>query len=435
LPPKFHGNGIILSGETGTKPKSDILGLYYPFWWGIASGGKKRGHPKNTAIIDLNAATGRVYVEETGEEVFGSAGHALQLKLDTPGTDRLKVILVEQEAECFSRLKNVIHERWSKFPTDEAQGPVDKNLTQVYLVNQGLDETLNIIEIIDNHSRLGLAIFLFDPLRSIAWDTVQRVASRRIPTFYKIGTEFIIFLFTSDFFLGRDEFVPLPNTDDPDKWSSAEIDSVNKTDSIFPNEAWRHQLLTNKPVKEREDSLVKLYKLALHGWFRYVLALPFRPKKEQIYHLFFCSNYEAGIRATRSFYTKRAMNPSLTLSNAEAYRKFQQEHPETAKGLALPSKPLEFKILWKVIKEHEEGYCDVYCQDLIKEDQSFERRRKALDWLQEKGYLDRVHYDDVWGKHPPTYMLNWGLVERKLGVSAPSPLTPLAPASEQRKLA
>jgi len=435
LPPKFHGNAIILSGETGTKPKSDILGLYYPFWWGIASGGKNQGHPKNTAIIDLNAATGRVYVEETGEEIPGSAGHALQLKLDTPGTDRLKIILVEENLECFSRLKNVIRDHWPDFRINESEGPIEKNLTQVYLVNRGLDETLNIIETIDRSYKLGLTIFLFDPLRSIAWDTVQEVALRRIPSFYKIGTEFIIFLFTSDFFLGRDEFVSLPNNNDSNKWSPAELDSVNKTDSIFPNRAWRHELLTSNPVPQRENRLVNLYKLALHSWFRYVLPLPFRPKKEQIYHLFFCSNYETGIRATRSFYTKKTLNPRPTLSNAEAYEKFQLQHPETARALAPPSKPLEFRILWKVIKEHEEGYCDVLCQDLMKEDQSFGRRRNALDWLQEKGYLEPVHYDNVWGKHPPRYLLNWRLVEQKLGVSAPPPLTPLPPTSEQRKLA
>jgi len=165
-----------------------------------------------------------------------------------------------------------------------------------------------------------------------------------------------------------------------------------------------------------------------------VLPLPFRPKKDQIYHLFFCSNFETGIRATRSFYAKKAMNPGLTLSNADAYKEFQLHHPETAKGLVPPSKPLEFKILWKVIKEHEEGYCDVYCQDLMREDQSFERRRNALGWLHDKGYLNRVHYNDVWGKHPPTYLLDWQLAEQRLGVSAPFPLTPLSPSSEQKKL-
>jgi three-Cys-motif partner protein len=435
LPPQFHGNAIILSGETGTKPKSDILGRYYPFWWGIASGGKTQGHPKNTAIIDLNAATGRVYVEESGEEIPGSAGHALQLKLNTSGTDRLKIVLVEENPECFSRLKNVIQEYWPKLRLDESEGPIDKNLTQIYLVNRGLDETLNMIETIDNRYKLGLSIFLFDPLRSVAWDTVQKVASRRIPTFYKIGTEFIIFLFTSDFFLGRDEFVPLPLNENSHKWSSAESDSVSRTDTIFPHKSWRHVLLTNKPVKEKEDRLVSLYKLALHSWFRYVLPLPFRPKKDQIYHLFFCSNYETGIRATRSFYAKRAMNPRLTLDNSEAYKRFQQEHPEKTRGFVPPSKPLEFRILWKVIKEHEEGYCDVLCQDLIKEDQSFGRRRKALEFLQEAGYLEPVYYDNVWGNHPPRYMLNWSLVGQKLGVSAPLPLTPLPPVSEQRKLA
>lgn len=45
-PLEFVEDAICLSGLTGTKLKSDVIGQYYPFWWGITS-------------------TGEVYIEDT----------------------------------------------------------------------------------------------------------------------------------------------------------------------------------------------------------------------------------------------------------------------------------------------------------------------------------------------------------------------------------
>jgi hypothetical protein len=85
---------------------------YYNFWWGITSGGPYPGYPHNTAIVELNAATGEVYIEDTGETVLVSSGHAMNLKVTNhPNTQNLKVILIEEDTNCYSHLKNVIKRR------------------------------------------------------------------------------------------------------------------------------------------------------------------------------------------------------------------------------------------------------------------------------------------------------------------------------------
>lgn len=83
--------------------KCDVIGIYYPFWWKITSGGKSGEYQKTTSIIELNAASGEVYIKDTHETVLGSAGHALNLKInhlndDEIRTDNLKVILVEEDS-------------------------------------------------------------------------------------------------------------------------------------------------------------------------------------------------------------------------------------------------------------------------------------------------------------------------------------------------
>ncbi len=427
LPLRFLGDAICLSGGTGTGLKSELLGKYYPFWWGIASGGKS--HNLNTAIIDLDAATGEVCIEDTGQTVLGSAGHALSLKLDNSGTENLRIILVEKDAECYSHLKGVLGRRWPQLPLAEVEGPVEKNATSVHIINDSLDVAINVVEKIDATARLGRTIFLFDPLLSVPWESIQKVARKRITSFYKIGTEFIIFLFTSDFFIGRDEFVPLPVTVDETKWNSLERASVSEADALFSGVWWRPFVLNALSIEEREARLVRLYRRRLHSWFRYVLPLPFAPKANQTYHLFFCSNFETGIRVTRSFFSELTRNPKYSPNNAASYERFRREHPNKASGFTGRAKPLEFRILWKTVKEHEEGFCDVMCQDLMVEERSPARRRAALEWLENEGYLRRQRFEDEWDSHPPTYMLRWELVKRRLGIEAPPPLSPLLPST------
>lgn len=98
---EFKDNAIVLSGLTGTKIKSDILGNYYRLWWNITSGGSNVGHHQQTAIVEMNAATGEVFIKDTNQKMLGSSGHALKLKGDNPNSSKLNVILVEQNNECF----------------------------------------------------------------------------------------------------------------------------------------------------------------------------------------------------------------------------------------------------------------------------------------------------------------------------------------------
>jgi len=91
---EFVRDAICLSGLSGTKLKCDVLGEYYNFWWGITSGGEREGYRYNTAIVELNAATGEIYIKDTQETVLGSSGHALELKVKkSPRTDNLTKVL------------------------------------------------------------------------------------------------------------------------------------------------------------------------------------------------------------------------------------------------------------------------------------------------------------------------------------------------------
>src|SRR4030067_3134550 len=92
MPLDFVGDAICLSGSTGSKRKCEIIGEYYPFWWRIASGGQGRNYRNPTAIVELNAATGEVYIDDEKKTVLGSAGHALELKVHITHTENLKVL-------------------------------------------------------------------------------------------------------------------------------------------------------------------------------------------------------------------------------------------------------------------------------------------------------------------------------------------------------
>jgi three-Cys-motif partner protein len=188
---EFFGDAISLSGLAGTKLKCDIFGAYYPFWWGITSGGKKADYRFSTAIVELHAGTGEVYIKDINKVVLGSAGHALDLKVrQAPLSENLKILLVEENRECCAHLKNVIRRRWPEIPVERIEGPWAGNISKsVYLLNRQLDDAIPIVKGIR-----GNAIYFFDPLRGVEWTTIEKVANSRIRTFYQTGTEFIIFL-------------------------------------------------------------------------------------------------------------------------------------------------------------------------------------------------------------------------------------------------
>src|SRR4030042_2714040 len=172
MPLEFVNDAICLSGLTGSKLKCDVIGEYYPFWWGITSGGPKANYKFPTAIVELDAATGEVYIQQTKETILGSAGHALNLKCTNPNTRNLKVILVEKNMDCYLHLKNVIRRRWSKINIQTSEGPFRSNLNNVYLINQPLETALSDLAKLE----LGNAIFFFDPLRRVEYTTLDKVA-------------------------------------------------------------------------------------------------------------------------------------------------------------------------------------------------------------------------------------------------------------------
>ncbi|MFA5364733.1 MAG: three-Cys-motif partner protein TcmP [Candidatus Bathyarchaeia archaeon] len=425
---EFVGDAISLSGLTGTRLKCDVIGTYYPFWWRITSGGKWVNFRKPTSIVELNAATGEVYVKDTGETVLGSAGHALEIKVNHMGeqnidTSNLKVILVEDNQDCYFHLKRVINKRWKEIDIEESESSISENSSNVYLFNDTLDGALKKIVHID----LGNAIFYFDPLRSVRWKTVESVAKSRMLSPFQTGTEFIIFLFTSDWFLGRDGFSPLPNNLSENSWTSDEHNTVLEADSLFGGRKWRKSILNRKGVTTKEKMLLELYIRKLSKWFRYVLPMPFIPKKNQLFHLILCSNYETGVAITKGAYTSKTLNQPYTPDNKVAYNKFIMLHPETKKNLKGNRRPLKWKLLWKVIKQHEGNTCDSYCKDFQEEEPDTAKIQSVLEWLKSQGYLLPLNIESAWDLPIYRYKLNWKIIEQNLGINPPSELEPLSP--------
>ncbi len=286
-----------------------------------------------------------------------------------------------------------------------------------------LNDALEKIEEIEP----GNSLFFFDPLRSVKYTTINEVASKRIQSFYQTGTEFFIFLYTSDWFLGRDEFVPLPSTPDESSWSEDEKRTVLDADSLFGAKKWRRLVLNNKPIEDREKTLIELYKYALHKWFRYVLPLPFNPKKDQIFHLILCSNYEAGVKATKDFYCKITGNPKYSPNNKKAYERFKSLHSEALRWLNAKKRPLQWRALWKIITQHEDGICDCMCSDFKEIARRIRDRQQILYWLEHEGYIIPFRIKNAWKSSIGQYKLNWKIVKKNLGIDPPSSLKPPSP--------
>ena len=423
IPLEIVGDAICLSGLTGTKLKCNVIRDYYSFWWRITSGGPNRYYGFNTAIVEMNAATGEVFIEDTAETVLGSSGHAMELKISRyPDTHNLKIILIEEDQTCYDHLKNVISRRWPSVSITDAEGPPNTNTSNVFLIKKTLVNALTTINIIPN---LGNALYFFDPLRSVSFFMIEQVAGSRIRSFLRTGTEFFVFVFTSDWFLGRKDFVALPKTLDESRWSTSEKETVMQADDFFGNDEWRTNLLNNSSVEEREQKLIRLYQQRLQKWFRYVLPLPFRPKENQIFHIMLCSNYETGVRATRDFYCSETGNPKYSPDNDAALEKFKGLHPELFAGVQGRERPLQWKMLWKIIRDHEDGVCDALCKDFSDMERATWRIQDSLDWLEKARYIQRFVTENAWTFASYTrYKLNWTVIAEKLQINPPAPLVP-----------
>lgn len=413
----FHENAIMLSGATGSKLKSKILGIYYNTWWKITSGGSKSTIYPNS-IVEMNAATGEIYIEDYQETILGSSGHALKIKGENSSASKLNVVLVEKDDECFKRLQKVIQTRWSDI--DYAFHPLDPERGRVYLFR----DPTQVLDLLDEYN-IGNTLFFFDPLLSTPWAKIEQVAKRRIKSYYQTGTEFLLFIFTSDWFNGRGDWHPLPKTDDEAIWNEGERLSVEEGDKLFGGSDWHERLLDSKSVSEKIDMMVELYKTKLHKWFRFVLPLPFIPKTNQLYHIFICSNYAVGTKINRTVYAKFMENEPYNPENKQAYNKFLDHHPE--KKMSGTRRSTEWKILWKVIREHEDGICDVECKTLTKIEQNPSYLDRALQWLESKKYIRQIEiFSNVWPNPPILYALNWDIVKQNLKIEPPEKLKPLS---------
>jgi len=412
---KFFEDAIELSGETGTKLKSEILGAYYPLWWYITSGGPNNLHNNPTAFIEMNAGSGENYITDTKTTILGSSGHAIEVKARSPSSP-LKIILVERDHDCYYHLKQVISKRWPNLQWTEDN---DED-SDIYLLNTNTDNAIRYIGRIE----LGRSLFFFDPLLYTPWHEIDKVARQRITKYYQTGTEFVVFLFTSDWFYGRNEMSSLPTENNPEKWDEGQKKTIEQVDDLFGHTLWRKYLLNSKPIEEKMEIMIKLYRRNLHTWFRYVLAFPFKPKQNQEYHLFMCSNYEEGINITRKFYANHTGNPKYSPDYDKAFLNFRVAHkiPYFKKN----TKPPIWRILWRIVKDHEEGICDVNCFDLKRIVPDYVTRKTALEWLEEQGYLEKInHLTTAWIRKPDIFQMKWDKVKNNLKIDLPPKLKSL----------
>jgi hypothetical protein len=99
-------------------------------------------------------------------------------------------------------------------------------------MNRDLAGAIDLIKQID----LGNTLFFFDPLLYTPWSEIEKVSRDRIKSYYQTGTEFVVFLFNSDWFLGRKTLDP-PLTPFPTgqhtQWTADEKTTVAKMNDLF----------------------------------------------------------------------------------------------------------------------------------------------------------------------------------------------------------
>jgi hypothetical protein len=251
------------------------------------------------------------------------------------------------------------------------------------------------------------------------------------------GTEFIVFLFTSDWFTGRqyawrERLVSLPSSNDSQNWTTEQAKTVAASDGLYGNEKWREMVLRSADRSSRQDRFIEEYRERLLSLFRWVLPMPFIPKADQLYHLILCSNYDAGVNVTRSFYCNLTGSPRYEPDNPGAYRRFSRLHPETFARIQSPQRPVEWKVLWQVIRNCEAGVCDARCICIRKQGSNAETTA-AVGWLVENNYLRPLRVESRWHQHLPRYQLDWDAVRVNLGVAKPPRLQPVTPDTFQKR--
>ncbi|MFQ5833946.1 MAG: hypothetical protein ACE5H4_14665 [Candidatus Thorarchaeota archaeon] len=432
---EFKHKAIVLSGVAGTRLKTKVLGRYYRFWHSVQSGGKRGSYRYPTSIIDLNAGTGLLYINEEREIIYGSAGHALELKYKSIdiGTKNLSVFLVEEHDKCREYLLENIEEEW------DVKLQQQKGISYPVWTNGAVwlfESVKDFLEFTESGSMIDRGLFLFDPLLAPEYAVIERVAKSRISIPFQRGTEFILFFFTSDWVNGRKGFSPLPRDADESKWKKGETGSAQIADVAFGNRAWLRVMEMNGSSDVLQDSLLLAYEMKLRKWFRLVLPIPFQPKKGQTYHILCCSNYEVGINLIRSEWEhlvgihkgERVRSGVIDLAK-DVFPRFSAEYP----GIMLSRKkgqkrPSEWRVLWKVAREFADGTCDQNCKSLIDIAGSSAEVERCLEWSESEGFLTReTKIPWAWAKHPqfPRFRANYNRLNEVLGISLPLPMRPL----------
>ena len=428
MPLSFEGDAIALSGEYGTRLKTRIISRYYDFWFGVTA---RHGYVPKVYIVEMDAGTGKLYFKDTKTTELGSAGHSLELRYGPTKrySAKLNIVLVEENSKCRKHMDNVIRRRWPKASLTQRSGggvlSADGCVTRYNHVSEFLKATSYGYE-------LGISLFYFDPLLSVDWSLLDGIAKARITKPYRTGTEFQIFFFTSDWLTGRNSpfFHPLPRFTDEDGWSAEETTSAGIADRTFGSRKWLSAMVSGKTKAEIESKLVELYKRKLRKWFRFVLPLPFVPKKDQVYHVFCCSNFDVGISVISRFYEDCAGIPfGLMADNVLTYHEFKSSYPSIVAGYTGRRRPPEWKVLWHVMRNHVDGLCDLHCKDLRGKAGSVMKLKSALEWLETEGYLRKVKIPEwPWSAMKfPVYKINWKTTETKLNVKPPVPPQPLKP--------
>ena len=101
------------------------------------------------------------------------------------------------------------------------------------------------------------------------------MATKRIRSPFQSGTEFLVFLFTSDWIKGRKGFSALPRTNDSTEWTESQRKTVIEAREAFPDDKWLKIFSNSDSEESLEKSLIEYYKSRLQKWFRFVIPLPF----------------------------------------------------------------------------------------------------------------------------------------------------------------
>lgn len=422
MPLEFHEDAICLSGVLGTKLKSRIIHDYYELWWKITSGGPRVNYGYYTAIIEMNAGTGEIYIKESDEIILGSAGYALELKFNNPYVENpnICVILVEEDEECIDHLKKVIKRRYPYADINENIEDLDLPVRDCVLIRKNVSEA---IKTINDLKIRGRVIYFFDPLLSVDMKPLRETYEKRIRYPFITGVEFIVFFFTSDWIYGRDDFTPLPDHFNSKIWTGEEFTVVQLLEDVYGDDEWYNIILTKEKPQIRMINLIKEYQKRLFTLFRFVIPMPFAPKDDQLYHLIFCSNFCEGASIISRFYEK-STNNIWQPDNRTIYNKFRQLHKGDITFPGGNRRPVEWKLLWNFIKNYNNGKFDILSRDVHKIEDKRIILQESMNWLIDKNYIKNYSFTQYRGRNVDRYELNWKQIEIKLNLKRPPSFEP-----------